>query len=252
MDKGLLLEKLQNEGADALTPEEITFLLGDGEGEGNNNNTQPPPNQTVTARLPDGTVLEAANHEELARLLEARMEAKPQPTQPQNQNQTRPSWDVETFKRKFIEDPTEGLGYLEESKHGFRTADVIKALMPVLKNMNDRLEATEAQHFIDTTEDYEPSDANKEVLNRIISQKGWAKNAETMKDAWAIAKDRGMVKVETPQEKPKERKAPPRITSDSGSQSDANADLMARANSMPLDKLEELLINAGMLTQSRH
>ncbi len=253
-DTAELFKKLR-ETPDQLTEAELQELMSVSGAEGDTEPVKEPekPAEKAKVTLEDGTVLEADSYEELSRTLTAKLgehykeERKPEPGQPA----APPKFDMEEFTKKFVKDAREGMEYLETAQYGFPVSKAVPIMAGMVQTLASKVQEIEAQRFLEKHEDYKPSPENQRVLEGIITQRGWRPGYQAFSDAFAVAKEAGLIKAEE-KEKPKERQnetfIPPR-TGGRGQQSEG--DLVAAAEKMPLDKLENLLIESGYLQKRR-
>lgn len=240
-----------------LTDEQLLALIR--EAEGGKPQEQP---QKLSVRLNDGTVLEAATQDELNKLvqdkLEAAIRAQRSPVEqprPQAQPQAQPpAWDMKTFVEKFTEDPDGGLEYLEVAKYGMPVRKAVPQMLAIMAALGQKVNELETASFA-------PKEAaEREAVTQIIRERGWQPSRQAYEDALVLAKATGRIRAqEQPQpqqpEVPRDERGrfiPPRIPRTTGDQGEQTPeDLIRAAQSMPLDKLHDLLVQAGHFNTSR-
>jgi len=214
-----------------------------------------PESKKVSVKLSDGSVIEAGSQEELNRLLAAKLDeyrAEPEP-KPEPQGNKPPEWSMEDFTKKFLKDPREGIEYLETVKYGFPVSNMIPLLVAGMASQAKKLQELEAQRFIDTNTEYNPSVENRRVIENIMRERNWQPSYQTMQDAFDIARARGLVKTKEPLVKKEEERpfVPPRVNSSGAENRGANEELVTKAYGLPIEQLEELLIQSGVLKSRR-
>jgi len=161
-------------------------------------------------------------------------------------------YDHDEYAKLLVKDAREAQDYVERTRFGRPVTELIPAILQVVAVQDAKLKQLEAQRFLDTTEDYKPTVANKDALDKVISSRGWQPSYEAYKDAWAIAKAEGLVqpepKHETRQESRREETpyVPPRPASRANlSQEEANPDIIKWAENASLEDLHALLQKNG-------
>lgn len=230
---------------------------GDG-GEGKKPSSDP-----IRVTLSDGSIVEGSSHEEVNKLLLAKLEeyrgeeggeTKPDtpPAPP-----TKPAWDYDKFAKTFVKDPREALDYLDTAELGFPARKVLPLILATVGQLTQKVQEMETQRFLTANEDYEPSPENRKAIEKIMQERGWQPGYQTLQDAYDIAKSRGLVKTKAKEgdegsgEPPRRSFIPPRTRTRTKEPEPTDADLIAAAEGMDLDKLEELLLKGGVL-KTRH
>jgi hypothetical protein len=223
--------------------------------------------------LPNGDRVEADSAEELNRLLVARLSEyrereEPAPA-PVSQNDSKPrEWDYKKFQEAFVSDPREGMRFLEEVQSGIPGgySKMVPQLIMALGALTSKVQELEAQDFLNTTPEYEPSPENRKVLDKIIADRGWKVSNSSLADAFDIAKSRGLIKGREGRSEGRSERSdnvipmrepapfvPPRVKRGMGTEEEpaTTAEIINRAESMDLKDLQKLLIAAGHL-KSEH
>src|SRR5262249_29321725 len=114
---------------------------------------------------------------------------------PQNTPEAR-KWDYQKFQKTFVDDPREGMAFLEEVQSGIPGgySKMVPILVNALGALTQKVQELETQDFLNTTPDYEPSKENRKILDKIIADRGWKVSNTSLADAFDIAKSRGMIK----------------------------------------------------------
>jgi hypothetical protein len=242
MDRDELARRLQS-----LSDEDLVQLM----------EKTPENHETVSTQLPDGTTLEAANQEELNKLLVAKLgeyrerdEEVAPPPPPQQMGPPPVKWDYKKFQEKFIADPRDGMEYMETSQYGMPTSKLVPLLVNAMGNMAKKMEELEAQDFINSTPEYEPSVENRKAVEKLMLERNWKPSRQTFADAFDIAKSRGLVKTrEDDREESKSKPfIAPRIKRTTGHEETLpDSDLIDKANAMSMKDLEKVLMSAGVL-----
>ena len=222
--------------------------------------------QRPSVELPDGSRMEADSAEELNRLLVAKLgeyREKDEPASapvPQNEPKAR-KWDYKKFQETFVTDPRAGQEYLEEVQSGIPGgySKMVPMLINALGALTQKVTELETQDFMNQTPEYEGSAANRKVLDKIISDRGWKISNSTLADAFDIAKSRGMIKPRESQSEnivPMREPAPfvpPRVKRGMGTEEEpaTTQEIINRAEQMDLKDLQKLLMAAGHL-KSEH
>jgi len=250
-DRDLLAKSLDN-----MTDDELLTLMRKAGGVKVEDEPEPKP---VQARLSDGSVVEAPNQEELNKLLIARLNEirEPEPKkapEPQPGPQQPAPFDYDIFAKKFVKDPREGLEYLDVAETGVPVRKAVPVLLNIVGQMAKKLQEIETQQFLDTTPEYKPTVENRRAVEQIMTERGWQPNRQSLSDAFDIARARGLVKTEErkAEEPPARPFIPPRSPHvATGPTEPTNDELLAAAQTMPIEKLEELLFSAGILKSRR-
>jgi hypothetical protein len=254
MDRNVLAQRLNS-----MSDEELLKLVGPLEEESK---------ERPFVELPNGDRVEADTPEELNRLLVARLSEyrereESAPAAPAQPSQPKPrKWDYKKFQQTFVEDPRAGQEYLEEVQSGIPGgySKMIPQLIMAFGALTSKVQELEAQDFVNTNPDYEPSKENRKVLDKIIADRGWKVSNSSMEDAFHIAKSRGLIKGrESRSEREnvvpirEESFIPPRVKRGMGTEEEAptTAEIINRAESMDLKDLQKLLIASGHL-KSEH
>jgi hypothetical protein len=240
-----------------LSDEQLLAMIREASREPGTAKETPKP-EKASVRLADGSVIEAETAEELNRLLAARLEgtrpapAREEPKTPPNAGAPAPvKWDLNTFTQKFVQDPDEGLEYLEIAKYGMPVRKAVPQMLAITAALAAKVQELETASFAPKV------DAERQAVEQIMRERNWAPSRQSFQDALDIAKARGMVRTE---EKSQERREeprpqtfiPPRTPRASSEEQPANEEeLLRAANDMPLDQLEELLMRAGHLKARR-
>jgi len=236
-----------------LSDEQILALLR--EAEAGTKPTESAPKLRVS--LPDGSFLEAADQDEMSKLVQAklaeaargRVVEMPKREAPPQNPAAPPSWDMKTFVEKFTEDPDAGLEYMEMAKYGMPIRKVVPQMAALLGAMGQKIQELETNSFA-------PQDAGeREAVQKVMQERNWQPSRQSFQDALLIAKAQGLVKQpEAKQELPPRNERgqfiPPRVPRTTGggdSEEQALQDAIRAANTMPLDKLRALLQEAGHL-----
>ena len=212
----------------------------------------PKPPEKVSVTLSDGSVLEAANHEELNRLLLAKLTEYRQAEEPTPQEPEKVEFNFKTFEEKFLKDPREAQEYMEITQYGMPVTKMVPFLIAGLAQTARRLQELEAYRFVSETEGYKASPQNRAVIEQIMRERGWQPSYQTLQDAYLIAKGRGLIDEKPPETKPTTPYTPPRV---GGAGSEPSADsvreLRERAYEASLEELENFLIKAGALSRGQ-
>ena len=217
---------------------------------------EPKEPEPVSVTLSDGTKIEAGSQEELNRLLAAKLEehrSEPQKQEPPKEpTKAKPEWNMEEFTKKFLNDPREGIDYLETARYGFPVSQMVPLLVAGLAAQAKKLQELETQRFLDTTPEYEASPENRQAIERVMRERGWQPSYQTLRDAFDIARARGLVKTkEEKKEQENPKFVPPRVSSAGKEGQPASDELLAKAYGMPLEQLEEMLLQAGVIKSRR-
>ena len=249
-DTAELFKKLR-ETPDELTEAEMnelmTTLSSEEKPEEKKPEEKPPEKARVT--LEDGSVLEADSYQELSSLLTAKLgeHRKDERTPEPPAGAPPPKFDMEEFTKRFVKDAREGMEYLETAQYGFPVSKAVPIMAGMVQTLASKVQEIEAQRFLEKHEDYKPSPENQRVLEGIITQRGWRPGYQAFSDAFAVAKEAGLIKAEIG-EKPPETKEKPFVPPRTGGKSQATeSDLVKAAQDMPLDKLKALLVESGFL-----
>jgi len=212
--------------------------------------------EKLKVTLSDGSVIEGDNQEDLNRQLSARLEearnqsAPPPPAAPQP---GKPEWNYEEFTKKFLKDPREGLDYLDVAENGYSTRKAVPALLQIVSALAKKTQELETQRFLDQNDEYTPNQQNRAALEKIITERGWQPGYQSYQDAFDIAKSRGIIhakKSEEPEPEPQSRSfVPPRVRSKA--QETTSEDFFRATDKLSDEKLEDLLIDAGMIKSRR-
>lgn len=211
-----------------------------------------------TAAMPDGSVIEADSAEELNRILTAKLaeyrerEVDTSTPPPAPGDQKVRKWDYKTFSDMFVADPRAGMEYLEETQTGIQGGftKLVPMLVNALGQLTTKVEELEAQDFLNTTPEYQPSVENRKILDQIIVDRGWKVNSTTLSDAFDIAKARGMISGgrQTRQSEPAPF-VPPRVKRAMGTEEPETTieEIVNAAHEMPMKDLQKLLLSAGVI-----
>lgn len=247
MDREELMAKLNG-----LSDAELLDLVTPDSNDGNDRPVR------HTAAMPDGTVVEADSAEELNRLLTAKLaeyrerETVPDSHDPAPSDPKVRKWDYKTFSDMFVADPRAGMEYLEETQTGIQGGytKLVPMLVNALGALSSKVEELEAQDFLNTTPEYQPSVENRKVLDQIISERGWKVNSTSLSDAFDIASRRGLIR-EARQSRQSEPSpfVPPRIRRAMGTEEPETTvdEIVKAAEEMPMKDLQRLLLAAGVL-----
>ena len=229
--------------------------------------------QRPSVELPNGDRMEADSAEELNRLLVAKLgeyRERDEPATapvPQNEPKAR-KWDYKKFQETFVTDPRAGQEYLEEVQSGIPGgySKMVPMLINALGALTQKVTELETQDFMNQTPEYEGSAANRKVLDKIISDRGWKVSNSSLADAFDIAKSRGLIKGREGRSEGRSERSdnvipmrepapfvPPRVKRGMGTEEEpaTTAEIINRAESMDLKDLQKLLIAAGHL-KSEH
>jgi len=229
-------------------------------------NSGDPVNEPAPAEKPfrvqvGDSVIEAATADELNKAVQAKLEdalrasRTPEPAPPVNPGAppAPPKWDMKSFVDTFSTDPDEGLDYLERAKYGISIRKTVPQMLPILGALVQKVQELEAAQFAPR------EDSERKAVEQILRERQWAPSRQSYQDALDIAKGRGILKPaeEKPVEQPRNERGQfaspqgatngtvfipprtPRTTTDTGSFS--QEELLNAAQTMPLDKLKELL-----------
>jgi len=236
-----------------LSDEELAQLqtmLSDGEQQQQTatpTNAQGRDGENYQYRLPDGEVINGSDPVDLAKKVEEyyRRQATPQTTpQPSAPPVQRQPWDYKKFTELFVQDPRQGLEYLEEAHYGFKTAQVVPALAQVVQTLAAELqqvkEQTKTSYFSTLPEE------ERSAVQAILQERGWQLTPQAVQDARDIARARGLVQPKAEQQ----QFVPPRTPRTGPKPPLSPEELIAKAYDMPLDKLEKFLLENGVITKS--
>lgn len=127
------------------------------------------PKVRPSVQLPDGSRVEADSAEQLNRLLVAKLgeyrereEPAPAPVR-QDQGPEARKWDYKKFQQTFVDDPREGMAFLEELQSGIPGgySKMDPMLVNALGALTQKVQELETQDFLNTTPEYEPSVENR-------------------------------------------------------------------------------------------
>ena len=232
---------------------QLHTMLNDGEQQqtATPTNAQGRDGENYQYRLPDGEVINGSDPVDLAKKVEEYYRRKatppaqqPAPSSPAPQRQP---WDYKKFTELFIQDPRQGLEYLEEAHYGFKTAQVVPALAQVVQTLAAELqqvkEQTKTSYFSTLPEE------ERAAVQSILQERGWQLTPQAVQDARDIARARGLVQPKQEAQQPQQF-VPPRTPRTGPKPPASPEELIARAYDMPLDKLEKFLLENGVITKS--
>lgn len=222
------------EGTEAPKKEKVRFTLG---------------NETIEAdTIEEANRIAQEKYAEALRAASARPEANPQPAQPQVPAKV--EFDMKTFTDKFVNDPDAGLDYLETAKYGMPVRKAVPQLLGAVIALGAKVQELESTSFA-------PKEAaERQAVEQVMKERGWQPSRQAYEDSLLIAKGRGLIKESKPKvDEPAQPQTfiPPRTPrgTSEGSQEISNEELLLAAQSMPMDKLEDLLIRGGLLNGKR-
>lgn len=203
-----------------------------------------------------GSVVEADTPEELQRLVQEKFEeagraARPveQPQVPQSKPET---FDMKKFTEVFVTDPDAGLDYLEQTKYGMSTRKAVPQLLAGVIALAAKVQELESASFAPK------EDSERRAVEQIMKERQWAPSRQSFQDAHDIAKAKGLFgkKEETAVDPPRDERGrfiPPRVprATVEDNLSSNLPEILRAAETMPPDKLEAFLLEAGVI-KSRH
>ena len=178
-----------------LTPEQISYLEGE-LARAKAGTQQQQPAQAVTVTLPNGQQVTGSSEQINAAYQQyyAEQAQTTQQTQAGNQSQAgvieRQKFNQEEFSKKLVANGQEGMEYLFESVYGYDVGKALPLVGQGLAVVAQRLEALERENFLTTT-GIPQTDFGK--IDKFVTDRGWAKNPESYKDAVAILKTNGQL-----------------------------------------------------------
>lgn len=217
--------------------------------------------QKTRVQLINGEVVEGDSPEEVNQILAQRLAAvqnapvedEPEPQVTTSQAPKLPKFDQKKFEKTFVEDSLAGQEYLETAQYGMPLKQLLAQMAGALGNSLKKLQELEAQQFIDTNPDYEPSADNRKAIERVMQERGWQTSRQTLEDAFAIAQAKGLIKAKndnsggTKQQK-EEPWIPPRGNRAS-EETSAELDLLSKLDSMTDEQVHQLAVRAGIVTK---
>jgi hypothetical protein len=235
-----------------MTDEEIAAVLGGMTAKPTDQKPAEAPAPTPApsvyrVRMPDGTEIQAGSQEELNSIM-ASHRPEPPAAPPQAPAQ---AFDAKKYHEMLINDPMKAAEYLDTSRNGFATGQVLPLLLATVGQMTQKIQELESRGFTaDRAELREP--ANRAAIDRIIRERQWQPSYQTMQDAFDIASARGLIKkADEPTPTPQTSQfVPPRVPRGSGRETN-DATILARAAQLTDEQLDELMIQSGMVSH-RH
>lgn len=246
---------------EGMTDEQLFALMQkmqQQEGEGTAVTPPAPKPEPLRYQLTDGSVVEAPNAEEMNKALLARLQAQqpepPEPTQTTPQIQPTPeTYDHEKFAKLLTKDAREGLDYVDKVQFGMPVRQLVPILVAGMAQLTQRLQKAETQQFIDANPEYQGGPETRRAIETIMQERHWQPTRETLQDAYDIARGRGLVKAKKEEPKPETTTPafiPPRPPSRGNATDEPSTqDIIRQANDMPFEKLHDLLVEAGVLSQ---
>lgn len=225
-----LVREAGNERPTETPKEKVRFTLG---------------NETIEA----DTVEEAnriAQEKYAEAIRAASVRPDPQPTAPVGAVPAKEKFNMKTFTDTFVENPDAGLDYLDMTKYGMSTRQAVPQMLGALLALGAKVQELEAASFAPK------ENVERQAVEQVMKERGWQPSRQSYEDALLIAKGRGLVKdkeskptvVEMPQTQTFIPPRTPRGTSEE-SLDLSTEELLVAAQSMPLDKLEDLLRRSG-------
>ncbi len=254
---GELFKKLRD-NPEQLSEEELKQLMAANTDGGTEEPPPEKPQEKPRVTLEDGSVLEAESWEQLSKDLSARLGEhravpdKPEAPQP-GVPPAPPKFDMDEFTKRFVKDAREGMEYLETAQYGFPVSRAVPVIAMTMKALADSVQEIQAQRFLDSNDDYVPTPENQKILEGIVTKRGWKPGYQSLNDAFAVAKTQGLIKPKEKKQPEQSQEAPfipPR--SNRSALNTSEEDLHQTATDMPLDKLENLLVQAGFLKSKRY
>lgn len=241
---------------DGLTDEQLMELIN---AAGDKKNEK----KKVRVQLMNGEVVEGDTPEEVNQILAQRLaavqnqpEEVEEPSQPSNTapNQPKlPKFDYKKFEKTFVEDPVAGLDYADTVRFGMPLSQLIPQLAQVLGVQNKKLQELEAQQFIDTNPEYEPSAENRKAIEKVMTERGWQTSRQTLEDAFAIAQSKGLIKSKDDNRRVTKQQIdepfiPPRTTN-RAEETNAEFELMNKLGQMTDEQITNLARQAGIISR---
>jgi hypothetical protein len=201
----------------------------------------PPPAQPVSVTMPDGTRLTANSPEELNSLIQAHRPAEPEP---QRSPQEKRKFDMKQYSELFLKNPGEAQDYLDETRFGAPTSQLIPQMGAVMGVMAQRLAQLENAQY-----EAKIGDASeRKVVDGLLKEYGWNQNQQNRDAAYELAKARGLVGAKADSKPEPKTFIPPRT---GGGSPDPSTDFSSASNSLSDKQIEELLMRSGHITSAR-
>lgn len=175
--------------------EELNERLQDG---------QKPPSQQVSMVLPNGETVQGTQTEVQSKLNEYYANEKQQQSQQQQRQSShqedRPQFDQSTFYQRAEKDWDSGMKYYFETKYGYDPLALTPLLVAAVNKLQGQLSEQNFDRSISTIDGFYASEKNRKILADIVKEKNWEGTVDSYKDAYFLARGRGLLE-EKPQQK---------------------------------------------------